>query len=116
MVDSSKVSSVIKSMVENAIKFNDKDKKKIWISVKKAEGFLEISVRDNGQGIPSEEYENVFKRFYQVEEYFTGQIEGAGLGLSFAKDIIERHKGSIKVKSKIGEGSTFTFTLPTGKK
>lgn len=115
-VDRLKAQGVIRSIIENAIKFNDKEEKRIDISAERdGDDFIKVSIKDNGIGIPSEECENVFRRFYQVEEYFTGQVEGAGLGLSFARDIVDVHGGRIEVKSKIGKGSTFIFTLPVYK-
>jgi two-component system, cell cycle response regulator len=103
---------IIGNLIENAIKFNDKDTAKISIIAKKIPGRVEISVTDNGPGIPNEEYERIFEKFYQVEKYFTGQVEGVGLGLAIVKKLIEREGGEIRVKSKLGQGATFIFTLP----
>jgi signal transduction histidine kinase len=103
---------VMGNLVENAIKFNDKDVAKISIIVKKIPGKVGISVIDNGPGIPNEEYEHIFEAFYQVEKYFTGQVKGAGLGLAIVKKLIEREGGEIRVESELGQGSTFIFTLP----
>ena len=103
---------IIGNLIENAIKFNDKNAAKISIVVKKIPGRVEISVTDNGPGIPNEEYERIFEKFYQVEKYFTGQVEGVGLGLAIVKKLIEREGGGIRVESKLGQGSTFIFTLP----
>ena len=103
---------IIGNLVENAIKFNDKDIAVISIFAKKISNKIEFSVTDNGPGIPNEEYERIFGTFYQVEKYFTGQVEGTGLGLAIVKRLIERTGGEIKVESKLGEGSTFIFTLP----
>lgn len=112
-VDKAKLAGVMVSLIENAIKFNSRKNKKINIFAEVLnDNMVKISVQDNGFGIPSEEYENIFRKFYQVEEYFTGQVEGAGLGLAFIKEIIEAHKGTIEVKSKLDEGSIFSFTLP----
>ena len=103
---------IIGNLIENAIKFNDKDTAKISIIAKKIPGRVEISVTDNGPGIPNEEYERIFEKFYQVEKYFTGQVEGVGLGLAIVKKLIEREGGEIRVESKLGQGATFIFTLP----
>ena len=103
---------IIGNLIENAIKFNDKNAAKISIVVKKIPGKVEFSVTDNGPGIPNEEYERIFEKFYQVEKYFTGQVEGVGLGLAIVKKLIEREGGGIRVESKLGQGSTFIFTLP----
>ena len=103
---------IIGNLIENAIKFNDTNAAKISIVVKKIPGKVEFSVTDNGPGIPNEEYERIFEKFYQVEKYFTGQVEGTGLGLAIVKRLIEREGGEIRVESKLGQGSTFIFTLP----
>lgn len=113
--DKMKIQEVVENLIENAIKFNNKKDKAISISARETgNGFVQIDVADNGPGIPSEEHDNVFLRFYQIEEYFTGQVEGVGLGLSLVKQIVESHGGRIWVESKLGEGSRFCFTLPKG--
>ena len=73
---------------------------------------VRIEVEDNGPGIPPEEQENLFHKFYQMEESFTGQVEGLGLGLAFVKSAVESHGGRVGVFSKPGQGSRFYFTLP----
>ncbi len=102
---------ILGNLVENAVKFNVKDITKVSIVVKKILQEVIISVADNGPGIPSEEYGHIFEKFYQVEKNFSGQVEGMGLGLALVKKLIEREGGQIKVESKLGQGSTFIFTL-----
>jgi two-component system sensor histidine kinase VicK len=75
-------------------------------------GFMKISVSDNGIGIPPEEQEKIFQRFYQVEKHLTRRHGGLGLGLSIARDMIEMHGGRIWVESVEGKGSRFSFILP----
>ncbi|MFH1784394.1 MAG: ATP-binding protein [bacterium] len=112
-IDKEKILETIKNIVENAIKFNDKKVKTVIISATEAaEGFMQLRIQDNGPGIPGEEFERIFQRFYQVEDGFSGQVAGAGLGLSLVKRIVELHGGKIWVESKLGEGTTFCFTLP----
>ena len=113
-VDREKVREVIQNLVENAIKFNDKKEKKVEISARplKGEKFICVEIRDNGPGIPSEEREKIFSKFYQIEETFTGQVEGAGLGLAVVKQVVEAHGGKVGVESRLGRGSKFSFTLP----
>lgn len=104
---------VINNLVENAIKFNGTDNVAVKIHAKKYNNdFIQISVSDNGAGIPHEEYNKIFEKFYQTEKNFSGEISGLGLGLSLVKQLIERKSGKIWVESEIGEGSTFHFTLP----
>lgn len=104
-------SLIVKSLVENAIKFNDKDIVKLEVTVKKVQDKVEISIADNGRGIPPEEREKVFKGFYQIEKYFTGKTKGIGLGLALAKKLVEAYGGEIKIESELGKGTTFIFTL-----
>ncbi len=116
-VDSMKMVEVIENLVENAIKFNSKEVKRITITGKLFDQKnVSIEVRDNGHGIPSEEYSRVFEKFYQIDEYRTGQIRGAGLGLALVKRIVELHGGKVWVQSIIGQGSTFSFTMPVFQK
>ena len=103
---------LMESLIDNAVKFNKNETVEIKIEVKSQGEKVEISVTDNGIGIPSEEMENIFEKFYQVEKYFTGNVKGPGLGLSLVKQLVTAHGGNIRVVSKLGEGSTFTFTLP----
>jgi len=114
LIDKAKVQEVIKNIVENAIKFNDKKEKRVKISAHPLKGkkFIQVEIEDNGAGIPSEEREKIFDKFYQVEEFFTGQVEGAGLGLAVVKQIVEAHGGNVGVESRPGRGSKFFFTLP----
>ena len=74
--------------------------------------FIEISVADNGIGIPADELEKIFDRFYQAEKSITKEIKGTGLGLAISKGLIEGHGGQIRAESEVGKGTKFTFTLP----
>lgn len=103
---------ILGNLIENAIKFNDKEFINISVAVRQESDRVEISVADNGPGIPSEEYERIFEKFYQIEKTFTGQVEGAGLGLAIVKKLVEGLGGRIQVKSNLAQGATFTFTLP----
>ena len=115
-VDYDKFREVLKSLIENGVKFNKKEEKSVVISACHENGQIAISVKDNGQGIPPEEFDKIFQKFYQIEESFTGQVEGAGLGLALVKRLVEAHGGKTQVISKIGEGSTFTVGFPAGEK
>ena len=79
---------------------------KLTIDTKEKEKFLEIEVTDTGSGMPEEIRNKVF------EPLFTTKAKGIGLGLAVCKSIIDRHKGQIEVKSKVGQGTTFNIKLP----
>lgn len=107
---------IIENLVDNGIKFSDKEAVHLTINIEKEEGnFYKVSVTDNGPGIPHEEFENIFKKFYQVERYFTGSIEGIGIGLSLIEHILHTYDCRVWVESQIGFGTTFFFTLPAFK-
>lgn len=101
-------------LIENAVKFNPKEKKKVWVRCSLSEKEAEVRVQDDGPGIPPEEQKRLFKTFHQVDEFFTGQIEGWGLGLAYVKKAVELCGGRTGLESRLGEGSIFFFTLPRG--
>jgi two-component system sensor histidine kinase VicK len=84
----------------------------VLVIVKSIPDHAQISVKDNGIGIPASDLEFVFERFFQVESHLTRRHTGLGLGLSVAKTMVELHGGRIWVESVEGEGSTFTILLP----
>ncbi|MFQ5882338.1 MAG: response regulator [Candidatus Methylomirabilales bacterium] len=100
------------NLLDNAIKFCNKDGAQIRISGAFREDLYQFTLQDNGPGIPHEEMEHIFRPFYQVEEAFTGNVEGIGLGLPLVRRIIEAHGGKIWAESEMGKGTTVTFTLP----
>lgn len=97
------------NLIENAIKYTNENGK-IVINLEKLESFLKIDIIDNGIGIDSKNINNIFKRFFREQKVHS--IEGVGIGLYLSKNIIELQNGYIKVKSKVGEGSTFSVFLP----
>jgi two-component system sensor histidine kinase ResE len=74
-----------------------------------------MEVKDSGSGIPEEDLPFVFERFYKADKARTRGRAGTGLGLAIAKNIIDAHRGTISVKSKLGLGTTFSFLLPRKK-
>ncbi|MBI4679547.1 MAG: GAF domain-containing protein [Elusimicrobia bacterium] len=111
------LTEVLKNLIENAVKFDSKPRKEVkvlaWAEGPGAEdGVVAISVRDRGPGIPPEDQEQVFSQFHQIEDSFTGQMEGAGLGLAYVKKVVERLSGKVRLESALGEGTTVTLTLP----
>jgi PAS domain S-box-containing protein len=114
-VDPERVREVIRNVIENAVKFNTNADKTVRIACAEQNDFVYISFEDNGPGIPPEEHPKIFQKFYQIEDSFTGQVEGAGLGLALVKRIVEAHGGTVGVDSAVGRGSTFYITLPKGR-
>jgi signal transduction histidine kinase len=106
------LASALKGMIDNAVKFNQGKDKLVILSAQARDGFSLISVGDNGPGIPGEELENIFQKFYQVEAAFTGQVEGWGLGLAMVKKVAEVHGGRVFAKSQLQKGSAITIALP----
>ena len=110
-IDPKLFESAIFNLINNALKFTPAGGK-INVSLYKNDQKISIAIRDTGIGIPEEKLVNIFTRFYQVETAPDRKYEGAGIGLSLVKDIVELHNGEIKVESRVGEGSCFTITLP----
>lgn len=106
-----KIVVAMNNLVSNALNFTD-DGGLIQISVQSIPGYIQLTIKDTGIGIPESDQEHIFERFFQVESHMTRRHGGMGLGLSVAKDMIELHGGQIWVNSKEGEGSAFSFVLP----
>ncbi|MFI5027038.1 MAG: ATP-binding protein [Solirubrobacterales bacterium] len=109
--DERKVKQVLVNLLSNAVKFTPEGGR-IDVRAMLGEGVVEISVADTGVGIAPEDQEAVFEEFRQVGTDYARKHEGTGLGLALARKFVELHGGAIWVKSQVGEGSTFTFTLP----
>ena len=102
---------VLSNLITNAIKYTPEGGK-IHLASTFEDGYLCISVMDTGLGIPPEDLDLVFTRFYRVKNEKTRYITGTGLGLAIVKSIVEAHHGTIHVKSTLGKGSVFSFYLP----
>jgi signal transduction histidine kinase len=109
--DERKVRQVLLNLLSNAVKFTPPGGR-IVVAATPANGTVEVSVSDTGIGIAPEDHEAIFEEFRQVGTDYARKREGTGLGLSLAKRFVELHGGRIWVKSEVGKGSTFTFTLP----
>lgn len=99
-------------LLANAIKFNNKMEKTIKVQVTNHGDSISIAVRDYGVGIRPQDVSKIFEPFYQVDDYFTGQVSGWGLGLPMVQRILDLHRGSISVVSDRGLGSIFTLSFP----
>lgn len=109
--DDDRLSRVVTNLLSNAIKFSPQGST-ITISAKRNEGYAEVSVQDEGRGIPEEMIATIFDRFTQVMDSDSRAKGGSGLGLAICKALVELHGGNISVVSPNGKGTTFTFTLP----
>ncbi|TXD93685.1 PAS domain S-box protein [Gillisia hiemivivida] len=110
--DRDRIGQVLINFITNAIKYSPDDQN-IEIKVYQTkDNSVSVSVKDHGIGIEKKDQQNIFKRFYRVSGKDEETFSGFGIGLYLAKEIIERHNGQVKVKSKKGEGSEFIFTLP----
>ncbi len=105
---------ILYNLLSNAVKFTP-ERGNIRVSAVLREEFVEISVIDTGIGIPKEQQEAIFDKFYQVGATTKGVREGTGLGLAITKALVEHHGGRLWVKSELGKGSHFTFTITIGR-
>jgi signal transduction histidine kinase len=108
--DQEKLTQVVMNLLNNAIKFTPRSGK-IVIKARELNGQVEVKVSDTGIGIPAEDLDKVFDKFYQVDSTLTRETGGTGLGLAICKGLIEAHNGRIWAESELGKGSTFVFTL-----
>ena len=111
LIDKEKFAQVIVNILSNAIKYNNGNNE-IYIKTFKKGNNINISIKDNGIGIPINECKNIFERFYRVDKSRGANEKGMGVGLTIAKSIIKAHGGEIKVFSEVNKGSEFIITLP----
>ena len=110
--DPLRVREMLYNLLSNAVKFTPEGGT-VWVQSFEDSGFARITVGDTGVGIPTEEQENIFDKFYQVGNTTRGVREGTGLGLAITRELVQMHGGWIEVDSEPGVGSRFTFALPT---
>lgn len=111
-LDSEYIRMAIGNIIDNASKYTPEGKN-IFISVREAKDkSVQIVIRDEGVGIPKDSLEKLFKKFSRIENSLSVKVGGTGLGLYWAKEIIELHGGSIHVESEVDKGTTFIITLP----
>jgi two-component system CheB/CheR fusion protein len=109
--DRNKISQVISNLIENAIKYSPA-KSEVIIEVSATNGKAFCSVKDFGMGIPKDQQQRIFERFYRVGGNTENTYSGMGLGLYISAEIVRRHQGKLTVQSEYGKGSTFQFELP----
>lgn len=110
-VDEVKMSLILTNLVENAIKYN-REQGTVEVTLDADHQFFTIQVSDTGIGIPQECLEQIYERFYRVDKSHSREIGGTGLGLAITRNAVLLHRGSIKVDSKEGEGTTFVVKIP----
>lgn len=106
------VAQIMMNLMDNAVKFSH-DGDTVHIDLKEQQGQVQIIVKDEGIGIPTDELGRIFERFYRVDKARCRKTGGTGLGLAIVKHLVENHGGQIEVKSTEGKGSIFTVTLPS---
>jgi signal transduction histidine kinase len=105
------LASVLWNLLDNAVKYSP-NCRTVWVETGMTNGRAEVAVRDRGLGIPHEEQGEVFRKFVRGAASKTGAIQGTGIGLAMAKQIVEAHKGTIRLESESGAGSRFVILLP----
>jgi len=110
-IDKEMLEKAIFNLIFNSLKFTDRGGQ-IIVQLDKMENTFEISIKDNGIGIPKDKLDTIFERFTQLDSSVSRKYEGTGIGLALTKEIVEMLGGKISVKSKLNEGSVFTIELP----
>jgi two-component system sensor histidine kinase MtrB len=108
--DPRRLDRVFSNLVKNAIEHTAEGSVRIWVGRRGAD--VVVTVADDGEGIPAEDLPHIFERFYRADVHRARTLGGTGLGLAIALENVNLHRGSISVRSEVGEGSTFTVTLP----
>lgn len=110
-VDEVKMSLILTNLIENAIKYN-REHGKVTVTLDADHQFFTVEVADTGIGIPKEAIAQIYERFYRVDKSHSREIGGTGLGLAITKGAVLLHRGTIKVESAVGEGTTFLLRIP----
>lgn len=111
LADDEALSQVLDNLVDNAVKYTQEGGE-IRVSWSQNHAHVELQVQDNGPGIPERDQQRIFERFYRVDKARSRELGGTGLGLAIAKHLSQSMNGSIKVRSQVGRGTTFTIVLP----
>ena len=111
LADKGALERILNNLIENAFKYSEKDSE-INIYTKKVKDYLEISITDEGRGIPDDEQEFIFDRFYRTAEARATEKNGSGLGLAIVRNLVQSLNGEVGLKNSKDKGSIFWFTLP----
>lgn len=111
-VDVIYIKSVIENLLDNASKYSSKGSR-VYVRISKRADKVVVSIRDEGVGMKRKEMAKLFKKFSRIQNEFSDNVDTTGLGLYWVKQIVELHGGQVSVKSKYGQGSTFSVELPT---
>lgn len=111
-IDETKMSLALTNLIENAIKYNDKNDGWVHVSLNADHQYFYVKVEDNGIGIPEDALDHIYERFYRVDKSHSREIGGTGLGLAITRNVILMHRGAIKAFSTEGEGTIFTVRIP----
>ncbi|MCO5231919.1 MAG: HAMP domain-containing histidine kinase [Chitinophagales bacterium] len=114
MGDKIHITNILHNLLDNALKYCDKTPQ-ILIETKNKGNYIEIAIQDNGKGIADNNLHQIFEKFYRVSSGNRHDVKGFGIGLFYVKNMIIMHKGSISLKSKLGQGTTFFINLPIKK-
>ena len=111
--DETLLEEMVANLVSNAVRYN-REGGSVCVEVRAEADRATVRVSDTGPGIPQEEQQKIFERFYRMERSRSKETGGTGLGLAIVKHVVQRHGGTVEVQSALGEGTTFTVQLPRG--
>ncbi|WP_101842584.1 cell wall metabolism sensor histidine kinase WalK [Halobacillus sp. Marseille-P3879] len=108
--DREQLNRVVTNLIKNSLKHMDKEDKLLKVTLKEYGGRIEVTIQDNGEGIPKAHLPHIFEQFYRADAA-RGKADGSGLGLAIVKKIVEEHGGDVAADSEEGKGATISFTL-----
>jgi len=112
--DEMHLTNVISTLLDNAVKYRREDVPlHLTVQSRNVGDKYILSFQDNGIGIRKEDLKRIFEKFYRVHTGNKHNVKGFGLGLAYVRNMVRQHKGTVKVESEAGQGTTFTITLPT---